>query len=178
MEDDLPKLGKTGLKLLKFAHLLAACCWIGGGVALAALNIHNDTAITGPVLFGINSAAATIDLWVVIIFGAYGCLLTGLVYGFFSNWGFFRHKWVTAKWLITICAILFGTFFLGEWERYMLESSKAVGLASFFDPRFLSIRSLHLSGGIFQVCLLALAVLLSVFKPWGRKKSAPDERAE
>jgi hypothetical protein len=42
----------------------------------------------------------------------------------FSNWGFFKHKWIIAA-----MAIIFGTFFLGPWETTMINISGALGIA-------------------------------------------------
>ncbi|MGG6311356.1 hypothetical protein [Paenibacillus macerans] len=30
----------------------------------------------------------------VVRYGAVGTLVVGFVYGFFTNWGFFKHRWV------------------------------------------------------------------------------------
>lgn len=49
--------------------------------------------------------------------------MTGLIYGLFTNWFFFKHRWVTAKWILTILAIFSGTFMLGVWEGGMLTMS-------------------------------------------------------
>lgn len=165
----MPKLGKNGLKALKIFHLFAACCWIGGAVALAFLNLHNMSATSGEMLYGINSAGHMVDIYVVVIPGACGCLLTGLIYGIFTGWGFFRHRWVTVKWIITIAAMLSGTFLLGEWEGKMLKYSANLGLNAFTDASFLSVKAKHLAGGVVQLCMLVTAVGISVIKPWKKK---------
>lgn len=38
----------------------------------------------------------------MVIVGANGCLLTGLVYSIFTNFGFVKFRWVTIKWLLTL----------------------------------------------------------------------------
>jgi hypothetical protein len=60
---------------------------------------------------------------VVVVPGAFGCLATGSIYSSFSNRGFFKHNWMIFKWVVTVAAILFGTFFLGPWETNMMEIS-------------------------------------------------------
>ena len=49
----------------------------------------------------------------ILVPGAVGCLLTGIVYGIFTHWGFFKHRWLTVKWTLTLFMILFGTFYMG-----------------------------------------------------------------
>jgi hypothetical protein len=166
------QLGRTGIKCLKVLHILCAGCWFGGAVALLFLNSLNDSAIVGPMLYGINLSAHFVDMCVVVACGAYGCLTTGLLYALFTPWGFFRHRWIICKWIITILASLSGTFLLGRWEVIMLEQSQRLGLAAFFDPAFSIARSGQFFGGLAQLALLFFAVVLSVFKPWSKKPDA------
>ena len=159
------KRSNTALKVLKFAHLLAACFWIGGAVSLAALNLFNPYANSSGMLYGINASGHRIDLWVVIP-GACGCLITGLLYSWFTPWGFFKHRWIILKWLITVGGILSGTFLLGQWEELMGGMSKEIGIAALAYAPFLEVKARHLSVGMIQLAILGVAVFLSVFRPW------------
>lgn len=95
----MPKLSPSQQKALKFIHLLAVCCWLGGAVAMLCLSplCNGPQIANGGQLHGINLALDQIDIWVVVIPGAVGCLLTGLVYCIFTKWGFFRHGWIAVK---------------------------------------------------------------------------------
>ena len=81
----MPKLKKKGLKWLKGFHLIAVACWVGGGVALILLYFLKDGFADSGVLYGINQSIHHVDMAVVVIPGAFGCLLTGLIYSSFSN---------------------------------------------------------------------------------------------
>ena len=168
----MSSLSPAQQKILKIVHLLAAACWIGGAWALMSLYWLKNSALVenGAQLFGVNQAAHHIDIWVVVIPGAMGCLLTGLVYCIFTRWGFFRHFWVAAKLVLTIAAILFGTFFLGPWEEAMVEISGNIGLAAFADPAYLSSQSGNFIGGWTQLAVFLIIMYLSVLKPKLRKK--------
>ncbi len=109
----------------------------------------------------------------VVIPGAIGCLLTGLIYSLFSNWGFFRHRWLTFKWIFTVSAILFGTFFLGPWETAMMDISGRIGIASLHDTEYLWNQRMNLLFGSLQVTLLFATLFISIFKPW---KSVKGQR--
>jgi hypothetical protein len=102
----------------------------------------------------------------VVIPGAIGCLLTGLVYSAFSNWGFFKQKWIIVKWVITISAIFFGTFFLGPWETAMMNISGEMGLAAVEDAQYLYYQRMNFWFGTIQFFVLVFTVWISVFKPW------------
>lgn len=44
--------------------------------------------------------------------GGIATFIIGLVYGFFTGYGFFKYKWLIVKWALTIYLILTGAFIL------------------------------------------------------------------
>ena len=98
------------------------------------------------------------------------CLLTGLLYGLFTPFGFFRHKWLTAKWILTCFCFLSGWIFLGSWEQEMLAIAQKMHLTQ-SDHAYLFLKMKHLYLSILQIGLLIAIYVISVFKP-GRKKPA------
>jgi uncharacterized membrane protein len=167
----VPKLTARGLKWLKGFHLVAVSCWIGGGVALILLYFLKEGVSDGNVLYGINRSIHHVDLAVVVIPGALGCFLTGLIYSSFSNWGFFRHGWMIFKWIVTVAAILFGTFFLGPWETAMMEISGKLGISSLSNTDYLYNEKMNLIFGASQILVLVITVFISIFKPWKSTKA-------
>jgi uncharacterized membrane protein len=170
----MPKLKARGLKWLKCFHLIAVCCWVGGGVALILLFFLKNGITEGGVLYGINKSIHHVDIAVVVIPGAFGCLVTGVIYSSFSNWGFFRHTWLIFKWIVTVSAILFGTFFLGPWETTMMEISGKLGMSSLSDPAYLYNEEMNLIFGTIQVLVLMTTIFISIFKPW-KSRRAKDQ---
>lgn len=164
------QLKKNGLRWLKFLHLFAACCWIGGAMGMTSINLLAEPAANGDVLYGILSASRRVDVWIVILAGLFGCLLTGLCYGLFTSWGFFRHKWVIVKWAGTLAAFFFGNRFLGQWEKALLQMSREMGDAALQNAAFLQTLLQQRYGSIAQTVVLLLLVWISIFKPW--KKNA------
>jgi len=171
------KLNTNGLRWLKGFHLIAAASWVGGVVSLMLLYFLKKGISDGGVLYGINQSIHHVDMWVVVTPGAFGCLSTGLIYSIFSNWGFFKHKWLVVKWIITIVAILSGTFFLGPWETGMLEISGKLGAAALRDPAYLYNEKMNFIFGVVQCFLLMLTLFISVFKPWKKKNVHNTDRA-
>jgi uncharacterized membrane protein len=159
-------IGKTAQKWLKGLHLLAVACWVGGGVSLLMLYFLKQGVDDGGVLHGMNRAIHHVDMAVVVVPGAFGCLLTGLAYSLFTGWGFFRHGWLILKWVVTVGAIVFGTFCLGPWETAMMEISGQLGIAALADPDYLANQRLNFTWGAVQVAILAALIWVSVFKPW------------
>jgi len=125
----------------------------------------------GGVLYGINQSIHHVDKIVVVIPGAFGCLVTGLIYSSFSNWGFFKHAWLILKWIVTVSAILFGTFFLGPWETTMMEISGKLGMSSLSDQAYLYNERMNFIFGTIQVSILITTIFISIFKPWKPRKT-------
>ena len=160
------KLPPKQLRWLKVLHLVCVSCWIGGAVSLLLLYFLKSDIDNGQVLLGINQSIHHVDMAVVVIPGAIGCLITGLAYSTLSNWGFFKQRWLLTKWLITVSAILFGTFFLGPWETAMMNISAELGLAALTDQEYLYNQRMNLWFGTLQCVVLLFTVWISVFKPW------------
>ena len=152
---------------LKIVHLFAASSWIGGVFALMGLHMLRFTSNEASAdLYGIDQAAHLIDMLVVVSFGACLCFLTGLIYSAFTGWGFFKHKWVLIKWLLTIYGIAFGTFALGPWELNMLALSQSLGNSALTNGDYSLYRWLNLVFGLVQFLILLTMVWISVVKPW------------
>jgi len=162
----MKKISAKGQRWLKGFHLIAVSCWIGGAVSLLMLYFLKDGVTDGEVLYGINQSIHHVDMMVVVIPGAFGCLLTGLIYSIFTKWGFFRHGWIIFKWTVTITAILFGTFFLGPWETRMMEISGELGMAALVDPDYLYNQRMAFMFGMVQTLVLLITLFISIFKPW------------
>jgi flagellar biosynthesis protein FliQ len=173
----MPKLGARGLRWLKGLHFIAVSCWIGGAVALLLLYFLKQGVSDAGVLYGINQSIHHVDMVVVVIPGAFGCLITGLIYSIFSNWGFFKHNWLIFKWIVTIIAILFGTFWLGPWETNMMEISGRLGVSALSDQAYLYNQRMNIIFGGLQCLVLMITVFISIFKPWKKKKIKSQTQA-
>ncbi len=161
------RLGSTGQKWLKCAHLLIAGAWVGGAVSLLVLYLVKRGLSDGDVIYGVNASIRYIDMKVVVTC-AFGSLITGLVYSLFTGWGFFKQPWQAVKWLVTVSAIVFGTFWLGPWEAAMTDLSDRLRDAALTDPEYLANQARHLWFGLLQTATLAATVVISVLKPWKR----------
>ncbi|WP_243547246.1 hypothetical protein [Pseudodesulfovibrio tunisiensis] len=168
-------LGSTSRKWLKGLHLVAVCSWVGGALALTLLHFLKSGVTDGGELYGINRAIHHVDMLVVVIPGAFGCLLTGLAYSALTGWGFFRHGWIFCKWVVTIAAILFGTFCLGPWEERMMELSGLFGAEALSNAEYLRSQTLNFYWGGAQLAVLTVMVFISIFKPWKHRAKQAGE---
>jgi len=168
----MKKLGSTGVKVLKIFHLFFAMLWICGAIALATIAFISEPS-SGDELFMRSRIIQIIDD-LLIIPGAIGCLLTGIIYGVWTNWGFFKHRWLTVKWVMTIAQMSFGTFILGPWVNDNVIISDKLRDAAFTDPSFISNFQNTQFWGSIQTSLLLLYIIISVIKPWKKSKQKKE----
>ena len=163
----MPKMNPTSQKVLKITHLFFVCLWVGGActLPLLKLGVHPEN---GLALHGFDLTRKFIDDFIVIP-GAVGCFLTGLVYSSFTGFGFFKIRWITVKWVITVAGILFGTFWLGPWLNSLPPLSKQLGMEAFGNPEYQHAASMNYSWSMVQLSSILFAVVISVLKPWKSK---------
>ncbi|MDR0891748.1 MAG: DUF2269 family protein [Mediterranea sp.] len=165
----MKKLNARGMKVLKIVHILSAFLWVVGALSMFIILISAHPQ-TGDELFMRTRILQIIDDYVIIT-GANGAFLTGLVYGIWTNWGFFKHRWITFKWILTVLQMLFGTFMLGPRLNANVEMAATLRDAAFANPTFMANSDFSFYGGAVQTLLLVVMVAVSVLKPWKRKNS-------
>ena len=109
----------------------------------------------------------------VVKIGAQGTILLGAIYGFFTKWGFIKHKWLAVKWILFITQTFVGILVVDKLmmaNTALLETKKVLALN---DPIFIHNHYLRLYVVIAQIGLTLFALVLSVLKP-GRSRRFPE----
>jgi hypothetical protein len=158
------KLGAKAQRGLKCFHVVFACMWVGGATSLTLMNffLHPES---GPHLHGILTAMNFIDDFIIIP-GAMGLLLTGLIYSVFTRWGWFKHTWITVKWVINVYGVIFGTFWLGPWLNSLAPMASKQGMDCLANPVYIHNVLMLKTLGTLQAATIIFAVIISVIKPW------------
>lgn len=125
-------------------------------------------AQSGGELLGYDLASKFVDDYLIIP-GAIGCLLSGFLISLFTPWGFFKHRWVAVKWVLTVACIIFGTFYLGPLVNGRPLMSEALGLEVLSNPAYISSQTRNFWGGIFQMAAIVFIISISTLKPWRKK---------
>jgi hypothetical protein len=164
------QLGPGGQRWLKLFHVIFASLWVGGAIGINLMGFFLR-AEDGMQLYGITLSMKFIDDFIIIP-GATGSFATGLLYSMFTGWGWFRHRWITVKWLINLYGVIFGTFFLGPWLNSLPPMARDMGIQALSDPVYTGNLNMLYRFGTFQAATIVFAVYLSVMKPWKRPKAA------
>ena len=167
------RLGPAGIKWLKNFHILFCCLWIGAGASMTVVQLFSKPSSVEELL-GYMYAINLINGYVNII-GAIGCLVTGLIYSLFTNWGFFKYYWVITKWIANIAIIILGSVVLGPAAMEMMGIIGTEGLAALNNPGYVQAKNLNTYIGLGSLLVLALLVFISIFKPWGQRANTGEK---
>ena len=136
---ELPKANRMAKRTIDLVRLFAASVWLGGFAVLFVLTL-NDGAALG--LSNLDAPVAIDAFRSQFIVPCIPFLMaTAVLYGVLTLWGFAKHSWLVAKWVLSIVVIA------------------GFALLTFSTATV----------GAMLVCVIALFAL-SVFKP-GMKKS-------
>lgn len=163
----MKKLTTTGQKWLKTVHLIVLVLMLGGIISSLVLRLGLRLTDYSQVLFTYRLMLLVSDY--VIRYGAKGILLTGIVYSVWTNWGFFRYRWVTVKWAVFLGQTVFGIACIDRWMVANLRLLEAGGPAALTDPVFVQQHAWMQWGAIAQVAAILFLTWVSVFKPWKQR---------
>lgn len=148
---------KTWRQLTVWLHVLTSVGWMAQAMTLCVL-LATGLAAADP---GTRAAATTMAL------ATDGRLLgpmadasayTGMMLAAGTAWGFFRHRWVAAKFAITLVQLFAGIFLLSP----QLQASAVTG------PRPAQVAATAL-----MASAIAFQGWLSIAKPWGPLRRGP-----
>jgi hypothetical protein len=167
-------LGKTGKQWLKSLHLIASVIWLGAGISMNVLRVAWVPS-TGGDLYAVDHAFALLDNWVVVP-AAWASLLTGLLESWLTTWGFFKFRWVTVKWILTVAIMAYAPLFISAWDRQLEAISRVEGLLALQNSAYLQFRLFSTLSGVAIIAILGFMSIISTLKPWtshDRRKSLP-----
>jgi uncharacterized membrane protein len=163
----IKKLTPQGTKILKMFHIFFVFCWIVGGLAVSLL-LFLTRPESGDELYMRSLMLQIVDDYFIIC-GAIGASLTGLIYSIWTNWGFYKHTWITVKWVMIILQTIFGTM-LGPFINDNVVIADQLRDAALTNPIFIENMRTSMLWGSIQTAFLLAVIVISVQKPWKKKK--------
>ena len=160
-------LGAKSKQWLKSFHLIVSVIWLGAAISMNMLRVGWAPTASGD-LYAVDHAIAVIDNWVVVP-AAFASLLTGLLESGLTNWGFFKFRWVTVKWVLTVAAMIYAPLFIAPMDRNIQAISQIQGLLALQNPVYLHYRLLYTLSGTGLIAVLLFMSVISTIKPWSRQ---------
>jgi hypothetical protein len=150
------------LRLINLLHAISAAGWFGGVIVAGALTGYG---CSDPSRF--QTAVEWVP-WVythVVLPSAIAVILEGLWYGFFSKWGFVKHRWILLKWLLTLALAPCTALTISQ-IMTAINATTATGQVG----NAWAVTALPLSLLTVQIIILIWIMAVSVYKPRLRKK--------
>lgn len=101
---ELPKASRTVKRTIDLVHLFAASVWLGGFAVLFVLTLSDGAAL------GLASLDAPVAIEAFRSQFIVPCIpflmATAVLYGVLTSWGFAKHSWLVAKWILSIVVIV------------------------------------------------------------------------
>jgi hypothetical protein len=157
------RLGARTRKSVLLVHIASAGAWLGIDVVMAVL-VFTDDDRTKALSF---RALELVAVWPLLTMGML-CLLTGILLGLGSRYGLVRYWWVAVK--LALNLVLSGLVLVS----LAPEVADAAERARQFEaglPVPLGVGDLVFPPIVSPTALL-VAMVLAVFKPWGRIRAA------
>lgn len=163
-------LTAKGMKTLKVFHLIFIMMWTIGVLMMGLLYWRPSV---NSLEFLYNQTTALFIDYTLVIPGAVLAVITGLIYGLKTKWGFFKYRWLTVKWIVGVAIILIGTFGLHPLALEIIAQATVTANESIVFPTDYFGSKLPIVNwmALLQVAGLFFLVWVSVFKPWNQKKS-------
>ena len=139
--------------------------WVIGVMTMTALflfesNSEESRYITLKIILYVDN--------VFVISGAILTIITDIIYGVYTNWGFFKYKWISLNWIISIMVIIFGTFYF---KPNLLEAINLINKTHNNINESLVEKNMivNIYTSFTQSISLIILVGISVYKPWKKK---------
>jgi uncharacterized membrane protein len=157
----MKKLSSKSYKIVKIVHILSSSVWIGAGFAglfLLTAVLSKDN------LSQILSAVHYIDLLIIIPANLITCI-SGIIFSAFTEWGFFKHRWIVLKYIINAVPLICGGILFAPSIVNMLSIVNEMGENALSNPSFILSKNIFTGAFIVMLLLLIAALFLAVIKP-------------
>jgi hypothetical protein len=150
-------------KLWLVLHIGSSSVWIGVDVLVAVL-VGVGLLGGDPARRGLALQALGTFVWWPMFAAALISLITGVVLGWGTRWGLIRYWWVLVKLVLNValCTLILVAL------RPTMPAAIAYGVAvAAGTPATIGMTGLFMPP-IVSLTALSVAMVLSVYKPWGR----------
>jgi uncharacterized membrane protein len=165
------RLGARGRKLTLLVHIASAGAWLGMDVAMGVLvftAVRTDDPGTKALCY---RALELFAVWPLLSAGLL-CLATGILLGLGSKYGLVRYWWVATKLALNL---VLSTLVLVALRPGVVELADEARGWEEGEPASLATGTLVFPPIVSTTAVL-VAMVLSIFKPWGRLRRSRSER--
>jgi hypothetical protein len=157
-------------------HMVCGIGWMGLDIALLVLAVTALRTADADVAYSSYRAIAIAFPGPVMLL-SFGMVLTGILLGWGTHWGLLRSWWVLIKIVLALIMLALVNFSLAP-TLTGIPGMLSSGLsAEELRASLGELPTTLLFPPVVSFLMLATAVILSVFKPWGLTPWTPDPKA-
>ncbi|WP_020495705.1 hypothetical protein [Sciscionella marina] len=166
------RLGRRTRKAVLVTHIVSVGAWIGMDVVLAIL-VFTAMFTSDPHTLGVSYQALSLfAVWPLFIAG-FICLLSGVALGLGTKYGLIRYWWVAVKLVLNL--LLTGLVLIALRPTVIQANEQGAELIN--GTRTTAPVTDLIYPPIVSPLALLFAVIIAVYKPWGRtRKNKTDTR--
>lgn len=153
-------------KLLLTAHIIVSGAWLGVVVAKLTLGVAAATSGDPGVARALYAATAVVNP--IFPVAAIGTIATGVLLSLGTKWDLLQHYWVATKLVLTV-GVIATAVRIGDGAVQQAIAATAEPTA--VDGTILGIAvaaTLLLALSVAHALMLGAAMVISVYKPWGK----------
>ncbi|MDD2621130.1 MAG: DUF2269 domain-containing protein [Syntrophomonadaceae bacterium] len=163
------QLSGKGRKWWRLLHFAFAIIYFSGVLGVLLLVITATKTNNIELIYAAHLFSKYCD-WFMIIPGAFGSLLTGTWISVRTNWGLLNYYWVIVKVAGNLGAILYGSTYMREWFNETIALSSPGQINPLLNVLYTHNREMLIMGTIISLLILTLLLIISVYKPWGKRE--------
>lgn len=164
----MKKLSVRGLKYLKIIHVFFVVVLFGGILISLVVNLNIDFTNFNETYYGYKGLILISSK--AIKHGTILTIIIACIYGFFTKWGFFKHKWITIKIILFAIQICLGLFIINSLTLENMELLQTMQEKALNNEVFMHNQVVRQIALVLQVILTLAIFVISYLKP-GMKNS-------
>jgi uncharacterized protein with FMN-binding domain len=162
-------LSLAGKRVLLTIHIALMSIWLGSVLSMLTLFLLKDSNFTVIQMATVDKILFLIyDLLIMNI--SIILAITAVLFSVFTPWGFVKHYWIIAKWILLIILALLLMFFASPAVNGMAALADTLGGQVLSNSEYRLYEDQAINYTIIQLILITTIITISVFKPWGKRK--------
>ena len=163
-------LNKSGKKGLLSSHIVLVSIWLGSLISIILMQLSKHSLLTATHFFVVDKLIFTLSDSIIMNISI-AVAIAGLLFSMFTNWEFFKFYWIIIKWFTIFFLAGIIMFFASPAINGMAALSDVFRAECVSQPDYLKFEQGTIIYTSLQLLLLVAVIFLSVFKPWGARRS-------
>ena len=157
-------------RVLVSIHIFLISLWIGTLVNILLLHLLKQQLYSVFQIEILDKIVFTL-FDSIIINVSIAVAISGLLFSIYTNWGFVKFYWIMTKWALLLLLAIMIIFLASPAINGMASFSDVFKENVLYQEQYLQFENQSFLYIVIQLVTLILIVFISVFKPWGQRRT-------